>query len=137
MLIHTLLIYPNPYKIKYKISVLVCQMMSTKFLFLFLIDLGSVICLFLIKRYGLEIPIIFVSWRGRNSLRPFVSHSSRKFYFSLCNIDPTKISKYNKCRFFLYWLFVCLDTIIDQLTIEEKSNNPKTDESWCLCFLFC
>lgn len=57
------------------------------------LDLGSVICLFQIKQHDLEIPIIFVSWRGRSSLRPFVSHSSRKFYFSLCNIDQATISK--------------------------------------------
>ncbi|UJR23197.1 hypothetical protein I4U23_026216 [Adineta vaga] len=75
-------------------------------------DLGSVICLFTVKKHDLEIPIVFVSWRGRNSLRPFVSHSSRKFYFSLCNVDQETIN-----------------TIIEKLTIEEKnSNNTKKDD---------
>jgi len=74
-------------------------------------DLGSVICSFLIKQHGLEIPIMFVSWSGRSSLRPFVSHSSRKFYFSLCNIDH-----------------ITINTIIDKLSIEEKTNNKKNDE---------
>ena len=56
------------------------------------IDLGSLMCSLMIKRNDLEIPITFVSWRGRNSLRPFVSHSSRKFYLALCHIDQTAIS---------------------------------------------
>ncbi|CAF0846563.1 unnamed protein product [Rotaria sp. Silwood1] len=74
-------------------------------------DLGSLICLYNIKQHDLDIPIIFVSWRGRNSLRPFVSHSSRKFYFALCNIDPMTINE-----------------IIDKLTIEEKATNQKKDD---------
>ncbi|CAF0962405.1 unnamed protein product [Rotaria sordida] len=75
-------------------------------------DLGSVICLFNIKQHDLDIPIIFVSWRGRSSFRPFVSHSSRKFYLSLCNIDQMTIND-----------------IINKLTIEEKTNNKKNDDS--------
>lgn len=75
-------------------------------------ELGSVICSLTIKLHELEIPIVFVSWRGRNSLRPFVSHSSRKFYLSLCNIDQTIINE-----------------VIEKLTIEEKLNNtPKVDD---------
>ncbi|CAF3461497.1 unnamed protein product [Rotaria sp. Silwood1] len=75
-------------------------------------DLGSLICLYNIKQHDLDIPIIFVSWRGRNSLRPFVSHSSRKFYFALCNIDSMTINE-----------------IIDKLTIEEKATNQKKDDN--------
>jgi len=93
------------------------------------IDLGSVICLFTIKRYGLEIPIIFVSWRGRTSFRPFVSHSSRKFYLSLCNIDQTTISKNRNSKICLFINCFLLDTIIEQLTIEEKTNNKKSEDS--------
>jgi len=94
MLTHTLLIYQNQYKINYKIYPKVCQFIPINFAKLLVFtDLGSVICTFTIKKPDLEIPIIFVSWRGRNSFRPFVSHSSRKFYFSLCNIDPLTISK--------------------------------------------
>ncbi|CAF0917297.1 unnamed protein product [Adineta ricciae] len=76
-------------------------------------DLGSVICSYLVKLHDLEVPVVFVSWRGRNSFRPFVSHSSRKFYFSLCNVDQATIN-----------------TIIEKLTIDEKSNNNniKKDE---------
>lgn len=75
-------------------------------------ELGSVICSLTIKLHELEIPIVFVSWRGRNSLRPFVSHSSRKFYLSLCNIDQTIINE-----------------ILEKLKIEEKLNNtPKADD---------
>jgi len=73
-------------------------------------DLGSLMCSLMIKRNDLEIPITFVSWRGRNSLRPFVSHSSRKFYLALCHIDQTAIND-----------------IIEKLTIEEKANNQKSD----------
>jgi hypothetical protein len=91
MLTRTLLIYQNQYKINYKIYPKVCQFILLNFWFF--ADLGSVICTFTIKKHDLEIPIIFVSWRGRNSFRPFVSHSSRKFYFSLCNIEPLTISK--------------------------------------------
>ncbi|CAF3419529.1 unnamed protein product [Rotaria socialis] len=75
-------------------------------------DLGSLICSYNIKQENLNIPIVFVSWRGRNSLRPFVSHSSRKFYLASCNIDQIKINE-----------------IIDKLTIEEKTNNKKSDDS--------
>jgi hypothetical protein len=70
------------------------------------IDLGSIICLFTVKQSDLEIPIMFVSWRGRTSLRPFVSHSSRKFYFSLCNVDATIISKNTNTSIpLIYWIF--------------------------------
>ncbi|CAF4011319.1 unnamed protein product [Rotaria sp. Silwood2] len=76
-------------------------------------NLGSVICSYNIKKHDLDIPIIFVSWRGRSSFRPFVSHSSRKFYFALCNIDQMTINE-----------------IINKLTIEEKTtNNKKIDDS--------
>ncbi len=82
------------------------------------------------KQHDLDIPIIFVSWRGRNSLRPFVSHSSRKFYFSLCNIDHTTISTYCDNLFFRFTFFsFLLDTIIEKLIIEEKNTNQKTDDS--------
>jgi hypothetical protein len=91
------------------------------------IDLGSVICSFTVKRYGLEIPILFVSWRGRYSFRPFVSHSSRKFYFSLCNVDHTTISKFKNSQIFFHCLFF-LEEIIDKLTIEEKNDNKKKDD---------
>lgn len=75
-------------------------------------DLGSIICSLTIKLHELEIPIMFISWRGRNSLRPFVGHSSRKFYLSLCNIDQTIIND-----------------ILEKLKIEEKlSNTPKIDD---------
>jgi len=93
-------------------------------------DLGSVICTFTIKKPDLEIPIIFVSWRGRNSFRPFVSHSSRKFYFSLCNIDPLTISKCIHVKTSFLWVFCFIDTIIEKLTIEEKANNnPKSEDT--------
>ncbi|CAF1130463.1 unnamed protein product [Adineta steineri] len=74
-------------------------------------DLGSTICTFTIKQHNLEVPIIFVAWRGRSSFRPFVSHSSRKFYLSLLNIDHSTIND-----------------IIEKLTIEEKaSNEPRIE----------
>ncbi|CAF4321976.1 unnamed protein product [Adineta steineri] len=74
-------------------------------------DLGSTICTFTIKLHNLEVPIIFVAWRGRSSFRPFVSHSSRKFYLSLLNIDHSTIND-----------------IIEKLTIEEKaSNEPRIE----------
>lgn len=101
------------------------------------IDLGSLLCSLMIKRNDLEIPITFVSWRGRNSLRPFVSHSSRKFYLALCHIDQTTISMSRPSPHLLFFLFrfdlstsftfYFLDDIIEKLTIEEKANNQKSD----------
>jgi len=77
-------------------------------------ELGSLVCTFTIERKNssstLRVPIAFVAWRGRNSLRPFLSHSTRKFYLALCNVDQTTIN-----------------AMIDALTIEEKFLDQKKD----------
>ncbi|CAF0795849.1 unnamed protein product, partial [Didymodactylos carnosus] len=72
-------------------------------------EFGSIICNYdpnesFNKNANLHVPLNFISWRGRSSLRPFLTHSSRKFYLALCNVDHEKINE-----------------MIEKLTIEEKS----------------